>query len=245
MTVLSIIIPNFNSGELLDVTLKSIFKCSLNFKFEVLIIDNLSTDCSLNVVKSYSYENVTIVSERDDGIYDAMNKGITLANGNWFIFLGAGDEFLVQNVNRIQFEYLEAKVIYGDVFLLQEKRIYDGEFSLFKLMKKNICHQAIFYHKSIFKEFGNFDTKYKIASDYVFNLSLFFKIKKETKYLPVTVSNFMGLGVSDKVRDDLFQDNKVFIINKIVFKNLSLSNIFSLVKYNIYILKRFIKYRIG
>lgn len=242
---LSIIIPNFNSGELLKNTLKSIFESEANFQFEVLIIDNLSTDNPEEIVKSFLAEKITFISEKDEGIYDAMNKGIRKAKGNWLYFLGSGDEFLVQNVNRLQFANLKAKMIYGNVVLLQKNRIYDGEFSLFKLMKRNICHQAIFYHKSIFQDFGNFDLRFKVASDYVYNLLLFLKIRKYIKYYPITICNFLGLGVSDKVRDDLFQDKKFIIINKMCLQSLKISNLFSLLQYNTYFLKKYIKYKFG
>jgi glycosyltransferase involved in cell wall biosynthesis len=243
---LSIIIPNFNSGNLLDHTLASIFWKDSSFPFEVLIMDNLSTDNPKQYIDNYPEGSVVYHSEQDIGIYDAMNKGVKLASGRWLIFLGAGDELLIDAVNQIKFnQYKNCTLIYANTLLLKNGKVYDGEFDLLKLMKRNISHQAIFYNLSVFKEIGYFDTNYKITADYIFNLRIFMQTSSEIQYVPLVVSHFMGGGLSDIVRDDYFQDNKLMIISKLVFKNLSLINLYLLIKYHLYFLKKYILLKIG
>lgn len=243
---LSIIIPNFNSGNLLDHTLASIFSKQSSYSFEVLIMDNLSTDNPRQYIDNYPEGSIVYHSEQDSGIYDAMNKGIKLAKGNWLIFFGAGDKLLIDAVNQIKFNQLKkSKLIYANTLLLKNGKIYDGEFDLLKLMKRNISHQAIFYNHSVFKELGNFDTNFKITADYIFNLKIFMWTSVEMQYFPLVVSHFMGGGLSDVVRDDFFQDNKLLIINKLVFKNLNWRNLYSLIKYDMYYLKKYIRLKIG
>lgn len=243
---LSIIIPNYNSGILLEESLKSIFKHNFSFTFEVLIIDNSSSDNPEIILGKYPSKSICFYSESDSGVYDAMNKGINLANGEWLIFLGAGDELLVDDINQINFSQLSnIKLLYANTLLIIVNEIYDGEFNLLKLMKRNICHQAIFYNHSIFNELGFFETRYKVAADYIFNLKAFLLFSTEIKYIQLIVSKFIGGGLSDTVRDDVFQDNKIKIINNLVLKNFSWINLWCLINYNFYYLRKYIQFKIG
>lgn len=241
----SIIIPNFNSGSLLDITLASIFSKESFYTFEVLIMDNLSTDNPQQYIDNYPEGSIVYHSEQDCGIYDAMNKGVKLAKGNWVIFFGAGDELLIDAVNQIRLNRLKnKKLVYGNTLLIRNGAIYDGEFDLLKLMKRNISHQAIFYNHLVFEEIDGFDTTYKITADYIFNLKIFMCAFGEIQYLPLVFSHFMGGGLSDIVRDDFFQDNKLKIIHDLVFNNLSWINFYSLIKYDWYYLKKYIRLKI-
>lgn len=208
-------------------------------------MDNCSSDQPEEIIKNFPFENLYFFSEPDLGVYDAMNKGIRKANGKWLFFLGAGDKVFMDNLNKIFLSNLKFKMIYGDVFLSQKSIAYDGEFDLFKLMKKNISHQSIFYNSVVFEGLGLFDLRFKIAADYVFNLLIFSKMRKEIKYFPYMISEFIGSGISDQLRDDYFQDNKIFIINKIFILNFNIGNFYSLIKYNFYYLRNFIKIKIG
>ena len=243
---LSIVIPNFNSGILLDYTLKSIFSKETSLSFEVLIMDNLSRDNPRQYIENYSAKPILFYTENDGGIYYAMNKGLRLAKGNWLIFLGAGDELLIDTVEKIKFNQMqEYKFIYANTRLLKNNKIYDGEFDLLKLMKRNISHQAIFYNNSIFKELGGFDINFKITADYIFNLKVFLCHFNAIKYVPYVVSCFMFGGLSDRVRDDYFQDNKLAIINRLVLININWRNFIALLRYDLFYLQKFIRLKFG
>ena len=95
----SIIIPTFNSEKTLDIALSSIVVQSYQ-NFEVLIIDGLSTDSTIDIAKKHQkvFPNIKIKSEKDNGIYDAMNKGIALAKGEWLYFMGSDDSLYNDDV---------------------------------------------------------------------------------------------------------------------------------------------------
>jgi glycosyltransferase involved in cell wall biosynthesis len=94
----SIIIPTFNSEKVLRECLNSIVEQTFN-NYEIILIDGLSTDSTVDIIKEYSLNNPNIhwVSEKDLGIYDAMNKGIKIANGEWVYFLGSDDKLSSNN----------------------------------------------------------------------------------------------------------------------------------------------------
>lgn len=227
---LSIIIPNYNSGNLLENSLKSIFSDPCPFSFEVLILDNLSKDDPAAILGNFPNELIRFYSKRDEGVYDAMNEGIKLAKGNWLFFLGAGDEVIMPNWQEIELNS-NLSMIYGNVLLVEKGELYDGEFDLLKLMHQNINHQAIFYNHQIFEEIGFYNLKYKIVSDYFFNLKVFLRFRKQVLFYPVVISKFLGGGLSDSTRDDLFHDHKLKILANMILNNISFYNIFCFFKY--------------
>ncbi len=228
---LSIIIPNFNSGELLKNTLNSIFENTLYFKFEVIIIDNLSTDNPEEIVKSFPTEIITFISEKDNGIYDAMNKGIQKASGKWMYFLGSGDKIITESFNKCNFVEVDAKFIYGNVILSDLGKIYDGCFSLLKLLNKNISHQAILFKKDLFIIHGLYDIKYPIWSDYYFNLCVYFSMLDSVVYVDFPLAMFHGHGVSSIKKDIKFSEDKKKILFFLLLKNFSFSNFSTVVRY--------------
>lgn len=233
---LSIIIPNYNSGDLLELTLGSIFSVESSFSFEVLIMDNISSDNPSQYVDNYPKENLNFFSETDLGIYDAMNKGVKRAKGNWLIFLGSGDELIIESLEYIFSQGLgNFKLLYGNTLLCRFNLLYDGNFSKHKLLKKNISHQAILYHRSLFDTFGFFCLKYTTWADYYFNLFVFFKDKKVIRYFDVVISKYRGGGISDIKEDFLFNSDKNKIFLKLLFYNMSFEN---LSIFSIYYLRR-------
>ena len=177
-TLFTIIIPTFNSINSIKRTLNSIVNQNYQY-YEILIIDGLSIDDTLLIVKRYAeiYNQIRYTSEQDNGIYDAMNKGIELAKGEWIIFLGSDDYFHDNNVLGDANNYIKNKsvdVLYGDAILLKEGIKYGGEFDLIRILtKQNLCHQTIFYRKEIFAKLGKYNLKYKIAADWDFNIRCF------------------------------------------------------------------------
>ena len=116
MPTLSIIIPTYNSASVLPKSLDSIVGQTF-IDWEVLIMDGVSTDDTLKVAKSYNDSRIRIYSEPDKGIYDAMNKGIKKAAGNWLYFIGCDDWLLASNTLESIFsmDINKYDIIYGDV----------------------------------------------------------------------------------------------------------------------------------
>ena len=207
---ITIITPVFNSE-------KNIANCIENVNnqthknYEHIIIDGASTDLTKSIVleKMKIYNNIRIVSEPDLGIYDAMNKGISLSKSKWIYFLGSDDFFIKDDVLQKVSSYLtlyenKIDIIYGNVFFKKLNRIFDGKFNIEKILKHNICHQAIFYNKSTFNKIGDFNLNYKISADYEHNLRSILSGIIQIKYIPIDVTYFEENGTSSNTNDEAF-----------------------------------------
>ncbi|GAB4304666.1 MAG: hypothetical protein Fur0034_21680 [Desulfuromonadia bacterium] len=215
---LSVITPVKNACNDIVKCIESVASQSFASK-EHIIIDGLSSDNTLDLVERLAkkYNHLKYISEADHGIYDAMNKGIDIASGEWIYFLGSDDQIyddhVVERVMGISdidsLDFLYGNVVWGDTGI-----IYDGKFSLLKLMKKNICHQAIFYRKNIFQQFGKFDVRYSLLADYLMNIILFSSGIVRIKYIDIIVAKYGIYGKSTLMVDLKFFEDYSFIINK-------------------------------
>ena len=215
---LSVITPTFNSEKHLEACVLSVAQQSYANK-EHLIIDNLLTDGTLEILRQYSatYPHIRFISEKDNGIYDAMNKGISLSEGKWLYFLGSDDCMFNEHVVTDILTSPEADVsdiIYGNVQWGENGWRYDGEFSSFKLIEKNICHQAIFYRRDIFERLGTFDTKYPVLADWAFNMQCFGNKDIQRTYKDIVIAVYAPNGYSSKKTDTLFFAEKKILIRK-------------------------------
>ncbi len=96
---------------------------------------------------SSKYPAIRFVSEKDKGIYDAMNKGVNLAKGEWLYFLGSDDRLFDNNVLNTIYQSVKDQnvdLVYGNIYKEETGKLYDGSFDLDKLLKRNISHQAMF-----------------------------------------------------------------------------------------------------
>lgn len=229
---LSIIIPNYNSGRLLDYTLASIFSKESSFSFEVLIIDNLSTDNPIQYLSNYSKEAISFYSEADLGIYDAMNKGVALSKGEWLFFIGSGDTIHLESIECAIRDKTDFRgIVYGNVYNSKSNTIIKGDFDLFRLLKVNLCHQAILFSRDVFLKLGFFSLKYPILSDYHFNLKVFFNYRFNRKYEDLVFCDYLGGGISELKKDIVFNKNKNRIIINLLFSNFSFRVFIPVLKY--------------
>ncbi len=206
--LISIIIPTYNSSTTINRCLDSLVIQSFK-EFEVIVVDGLSKDETKTLVIGYQ-EKLTLQwnSEKDNGIYDAVNKGILKSKGKWVYVLGSDDYlFAAETLKLIATEISknQTEVIYGNVKVVgdagwaKNNDLYDGPFSLEKLIEKNICQQAVFYKRTLFDEIGLFNPKYKVCSDWDFMLRCF--ARKKCKFVDITVAGFNGGGASQILRD--------------------------------------------
>ncbi len=199
--LLSIIIPTFNSASTIRETLESILKQTFK-NVEILVLDNVSEDSTCKIVDEYidEYPQIKLHSEKDRGVYDAMNKGIQLSKGDFLYFMGSDDVFYANDTLDLIFtkENLSYDIIYGNVEFKKSKKIYSGESSLSKLMESqiSICHQAIFYSKRTFNIIGNYNLKYFIHADYDFNIRCFKNEELKIKYINIIIAIFNEAGLS-------------------------------------------------
>lgn len=200
ITVITVV---WNSNELIEQTILSIVNQSYS-NIEYIIIDGGSTDGTLDIIKKYECCIDFWKSEPDKGIYDAMNKGIALATGEWINFLNAGDVFFDNSTtNDVVFEIIKRHVdiIYGDFIAFNDSlgaSLLVKAKSLKTIFRGNIfSHQSCFIRSVVLRD-NLFDIKYKIAADYNQMLSLFLK-RKVFFYMsiPFAVMNTDGISYSN------------------------------------------------
>jgi glycosyltransferase involved in cell wall biosynthesis len=168
---------------------------------EYIIIDGGSTDGSLDIIKKYESNIDHWISEPDKGLYDAMNKGIKMAKGEWINFMNAGDEFYDKNICKIISNSIAENsfdVIYGD--FIAKHDAFNSEIlikarGLNSIWKGNVfSHQSCFIKADVLKN-NLFETNYKIVADYNQMISMYLQ-KKVFFYLPIPFSIMQTGGVS-------------------------------------------------
>jgi glycosyltransferase involved in cell wall biosynthesis len=217
--LLTIIIPTFNSGDNLQDCLDSI-KEQFFTDYELVIVDGLSIDNTIGIIKKNQevFLNLSFISEKDEGVYDAMNKGIRRSNGKWLYFLGSDDRLMdgkvLDNVFKA-FDELEPDILYGNVQLGVSKKIYAGEFGNGKIYEMNIPHQAIFFKREVFDVVGEFDLAYKSNADWVNNFLWFFNPTLRKRYLNIVIALYSESGLSSWYVDKVFRERKEKLYLKI------------------------------
>jgi glycosyltransferase involved in cell wall biosynthesis len=212
----SIIIPTYNVARCVAVALESVINQSFK-NYECLIMDGMSTDGTLEILKAYkeTCSNLKIYSESDKGVYDAMNKGIDKAKGRFIYFMGADDYLLDADVLKRVKDVADSNttdILYGNVNSPVLGDNYAGEFEAQRLIYMNICHQSIFYRNTVFKTVGNFNTKYRIHSDWDHNLHWFFHPQITATYLEESIAYYDGNGLSAKQKDHAFRKDYIRLV---------------------------------
>jgi glycosyltransferase involved in cell wall biosynthesis len=198
----------YNGAEHIRGALDSIVSQSYR-NIELVIVDGDSTDGTKNILNEYAEHISVMVSELDKGIYDAMNKVCSLATGDWLIFLGCDDVLLDTLGNISQLMTDPDSVYYGDVIFSSSGEIYGGKYSKYRLAQINICHQAIFYPRSVYKKYS-YSLDYRWLADYVYNLKLMGNAIPFT-YSGVVVSIYNEKGGSSP-GDPEFEKRKISLI---------------------------------
>lgn len=205
MVKFSIITVVYNGEAFIESTLRSIYDQTYN-NFEHIVVDGNSTDNTLAIVEKYKTNNMVVISESDSGIYDAMNKGIDKAVGDYIIFINAGDSFANNHTLRDYSLVMDGEnLFYGDSYrVYKDRRSYKKEIvDRFSITRHNICHQSIFYPSRILKEV-KYDLNYPLFADWVTNIKIMSLIK--FKHIEIPVCNFNMDGVSST--SDRFKDPK-------------------------------------
>jgi glycosyltransferase involved in cell wall biosynthesis len=206
---LSIITVNFNDANGLQKTIESVIAQSFS-DFEYIIIDGGSSDNSANVIKQYENRITYWISEPDKGVYNAMNKGILQAKGEYCLFLNSGDTFYSDTVLEKVFNtnYIE-DIITGNFLkqypknaIVDKGHAYDRakegkSLTLFDFFISNIPHQATFIKRKLFDRYGLYDENYKIVSDWLFFLKTIVWEGVKVKYIDTTIACFNMEGISN------------------------------------------------
>tara|TARA_B100000809_G_scaffold46738_1_gene41146 strand:- start:11995 stop:12795 length:801 start_codon:yes stop_codon:yes gene_type:complete len=193
--LVSIITVVYNGEVHIEESIKSVVAQTYS-NIEYIIIDGLSSDGTLDIIKKYESKITQIVSEKDTGIYNAMNKGLGLANGEIIAILNADDYYYPETIELVvnQFEEDEAAVVYGDLTKLRalnNKEYFKAIQPNISLMEQTmpIFHPATFVKKKVYDKVGGFNEKYQLSADYDFIYKTY-KAGFQFKYLPKALTVF-------------------------------------------------------
>jgi glycosyltransferase involved in cell wall biosynthesis len=202
----SIIIPVYNSASSLPATIDSLAKQTFK-NFEIVFVDGASKDGTMQIINELKKANndfhVIALSEPDKGIYDAMNKGIDLATGEWLYFMGSDDQLYSPDVlesiyNEIQKGLVD--LIYGNVTGEGSRKHYVHD-SMSKIMSGALHHQGIFYKRPVFEFTGKYERFFKVSADYHLTLKILSSPQFKTRYVNIDVAIFGEGGLSSNVFD--------------------------------------------
>jgi len=205
MPELSLITINRNDKVGLKRTIKSVL--SQNFKdFEFIIIDGGSTDGSVDVIQNYKKYISYWISEKDKGIYNAQNKGLKIAKGDYCLFLNSGDYLANENVLKEIFsKNYDDDIIYGDMLIDKgEGKLHYGSqpdsINLDFMLHTTLWHPVSFIKRSLFEKTGYYKEDLKITSDYDFFLNAIIVQQVKTRHVPVAVSVFNTSGIGSSLK---------------------------------------------
>jgi glycosyltransferase involved in cell wall biosynthesis len=216
LPLITIITVVFNGAKTLEETIQSVINQTYP-NVEYIIIDGGSTDGTLDIIKKYEYYIDYWVSEKDKGIYDAMNKGVVVSVGMWIGILGS-DDFL--EYDALENFYLhscldaDCDVIYGNSRVLLDNKILYTRISSNSIDDITKCF--IFFHPDslakikVYKGIGMYDTTFKLAADYEFFLRAYFEGYKFCKVNKIVLNYRIG-GFSSNYKRALDEKIKIYI----------------------------------
>lgn len=237
----SIITSVYNNEKTIEDAIKSVLSQTYP-NIEYIVVDGASKDNTVSVIKKYEDRISTFVSERDKGIYDGLNKGVSLATGDVIAFLHSDD--IYENENIISevvdhFKNTNTDSIYGDLVYVDKEdtsKIFrywqSGEYTFKKLCNGWMPpHPTFFVKKEFYDKYGKFDLDFGIAADYDFMLRMLGKYKISTSYLPKVLYKMRVGGASNRSLKNIIQksledikalrNNNIGGIHTIILKNLS------------------------
>lgn len=222
---LSIITINFNDAEGLGRTLASVAVQTYR-DIEHIVIDGGSTDGSVDVIKDYVNQclmyDVLWVSEKDKGIYNAMNKGIQKATGEYCQFLNSGDALAAPDVTERMMAAMEdgIDILYGDMLKIGLKKPFvdrgtDSAITLKMFYSGCLNHSPAYIKRSLFDEYGYYDETLKICSDWKFYMQSIVLGKATTKHVDIVVTHFDMNGISE-TRKDILNEERNRLLKEMV-----------------------------
>lgn len=208
--LVSIICVSYNAEKHVKAFLESIQKYK-PANCELIIFDGESTDQTKAIVNNYASVVDQLISEKDSGVYNAMNKALHHAKGKWLYFMGTDDLLLADFPLFITYLKEEDTIYHGNILMDNETIVRSSD--PYRLAKENISHQTIFYPASVFKKY-HYNEQYQICADYELNLKLRGDKAYRFEYVPLTPAAFGTDGLSSLKRDELFEGTKANIVKR-------------------------------
>lgn len=226
MLTFSIVVISLNTKSEFLKTIRTIKKQNYN-KYEIIVIDGKSIDGTVEQIKKLGKNISSKIIEKDKGIYDAMNKGIRLAKGNWIIFMNSGDIFynenLLKKLSKVCLNFKDNEIIFGNTIIDNGHINYQvfGNYFRKNTVIMPFCHQSSVIKSSLLKK-HLFDLNYTLSSDFDFFYNCYLNNIKFLKQNYI-ISKVKSDGKSDKNRQKvLFENIKIFLNKHDYFKILIL-----------------------
>lgn len=204
----TIITVSYNCRTLIEKTIESVLQQDFPAK-EYILIDGGSTDGTAEIIKKHAKHLAFWCSEPDGGIYQGMNKGLSHAQGEWILFLNAGDVFSANDVLTKVFPFTrnkEDEIIYGDIFTFKNnEKIVKKALEPCNKQRMFFCHQAVFVRTVLMKEHP-FDTRFKMSADFYF-FKFCYLTNRKFRHIPVIVSIYDRTGISNTRRIEGLKEN--------------------------------------
>jgi glycosyltransferase involved in cell wall biosynthesis len=234
--LVSIITVCYNSEEYIRDTIESVLNQTYD-NIEYIIVDGDSTDNTLDIIKEYEPKfngRMRWISEPDDGIYDAMNKGIEMSNGKIIGIINSDDWYELNAVDEIVniFIYRNVDMVYGEIDFWNNGKIVlekGANKNLDKLDKGMIInHPTVFLKKYIYDKFGKFKNKYSIAADW----ELMLRLRNNIKIIAIDkkVANFRLGGISYNLTKKIAKEKHLIRSRHNLYENLDLYYLIDLFK---------------
>lgn len=220
---ISVITVCYNAESCIEKAIQSVISQAYK-NFEYIVIDGQSTDQTPAIVNKYKGNISKIISEKDSGVFDAMNKGVNCSTGDIIYFLNSDDYFYESNIlEKIEQEFLKspsADILTGKVVVDVNTKNHD--ISAFvapcktkkDLLAHGLCHQRVFVKRHLFEKYGLFNTKYKICADFDW-LMRAFNSSVEIKSSDYFIAHFYPYGLSYKERIGRIKETAAIILKNV------------------------------
>ncbi len=223
---ISIITVCYNACHLLGKTIESVIEQTYK-NIEYIVVDGNSTDDTNEIISKYRNNIHTYVSEPDSGVFDAMNKGISVAKGDLIIFLNAGDyyispfviDYFISKLNTASADVFFGRFIWEapqtcDIVVSDNSQVkYSWD-----LKELNFPHPSTIYKKSVFEEVGMFDLSFPLQADYEWNVRALVKYKIAFQYIDIITVRFRADGISNDPKHAVAISDEKLGISKIYYQ---------------------------
>jgi len=209
--LISIITVVYNGKSTIDTLLASVRNLKGRINCEFVVIDGASTDGTYELLKKNIDIIDVLVSEKDNGIYDAMNKSLRYASGDYCVFMGSDDEIICKNFE-IFVGYLKKNDHIYHGLVQKSESMFGRKTNFWRILRENIPHQATFYPRILFKS-RDYNITYPICADHEYNIWAFYNGFKY-KFVPFVVAKFGEGGCSSISKDHKFERDYFKIVKE-------------------------------
>ncbi len=214
----SIITATYNAQDDIEKTIQSVLQQNRHMMLaEHIIVDGASTDATVDIIRDYACrypEQVRFLSEPDAGLYDALNKGVLLAKGDYVNVQGAGDCLNDGVLEKLAgYAGQAVDMIYGKEFDCSRGYTYGQEADSYCMAKEGINHQSLFVSRRVFSQYA-YDLRYPIKADYDYMIRIWGNPAFARQFVDVIVGSYQGNGISIRCNDNLFTQEKAGVIRR-------------------------------